>query len=157
MPSNLGNPNDINILFVDRIQGINQPNINILSKYANVTDADGVSILIIQLCCPLLVPFIVHVVNTCPLESVFPNACKEALVKPIAKTNSPKSLTDIRPISILPVLSKVLEKIINFQISDHLLITYYRITILGSALIIVVVLHCLKLLMTYFMLQIIEI
>lgn len=40
---------------------------------------------------------------------------------PIPKISSPQEFKDLRPVSILPVLSKILEKIINKQLRKHLL------------------------------------
>jgi len=42
----------------------------------------------------------------------FPNRLKIAQISPIPKISFPKSLNDYRPISILPTLSKVFEKLI---------------------------------------------
>jgi len=42
----------------------------------------------------------------------FPNLPKIAIITPIPKITSPKSPNDYRPISILPILSKVFEKVI---------------------------------------------
>ncbi|KAF2893916.1 hypothetical protein ILUMI_12259 [Ignelater luminosus] len=43
-----------------------------------------------------------------------------ALVHPLPKVNQPDEFKDLRPISILPTLSKVIEKIMSFQIIAHL-------------------------------------
>jgi len=42
----------------------------------------------------------------------FPNLLKIAQITPIPKITSPKSPNDYRPISILPTLSKVFEKVV---------------------------------------------
>ena len=44
---------------------------------------------------------------------IFPNAFKTAQVIPIPKISSPKSLNDLRPISLLSVFSKLFEKILE--------------------------------------------
>ena len=53
---------------------------------------------------------------------IFPSAWKHAIVLPLQKIkiSSPKSLSDFRPISVLPALSKILEKIISCQILYHI-------------------------------------
>ncbi|XP_045477886.1 uncharacterized protein LOC123683034 [Harmonia axyridis] len=50
----------------------------------------------------------------------YPTTWKKALVIPKPKKTSPKEYRDLRPISILPCLSKILEKIINEQLINHI-------------------------------------
>lgn len=80
---------------------------------------DGMNVDLIALCCPHILPFLVHVINFCISNSVFPECWKKALIVPLPKVNDPHELKDLRPISILPCLSKILEKIINEQLMEH--------------------------------------
>jgi len=50
--------------------------------------------------------------NKCMAKGEFPNLLKIAQITPIPKITSPKSPNDYRPISILPTLFKVFEKLI---------------------------------------------
>jgi len=50
--------------------------------------------------------------NKCMAEGEFPNLLKIAQITLIPKMTSPKPLNDYRPISVLPTLSKVVEKVI---------------------------------------------
>jgi len=53
------------------------------------------------------------------LESgYFPELWKTSLITPLAKVSNPNDYCDLRPISIIPVISKVLEKFIQPQIYD---------------------------------------
>ena len=61
-----------------------------------------------------------HLINLCLTHGVFPSALKIAVVKPVFKSGDKKSLTNYRPISILPYLSKLLEKIIHLRIMSFL-------------------------------------
>jgi len=45
-------------------------------------------------------------------EGVFPDSLKIACITPIPKCRNPQSPSDYRPISVLPTLSKVFEKLI---------------------------------------------
>ena len=47
----------------------------------------------------------------------FPNALKTASISPIPKITRPVELKDYRPVSILPVLSKVFEKLVLQQLA----------------------------------------
>ena len=49
---------------------------------------------------------------------VFPSQLKIAKVIPILKKDDNKMFNNYRPISLLPVLSKVVEKVISSQIND---------------------------------------
>ena len=80
---------------------------------------DGMHIHFILLCCPFILKHICHIVNFCITNSVFPSDWKIARVVPIPKINTPEGYGDLRPISILPVLSKILEYIIKSQIVEH--------------------------------------
>ena len=53
-------------------------------------------------------------------ESKFPGQWKIARISPIPKVTNPRELKDYHPISILPVLSKVYEKQVLYQITDFI-------------------------------------
>lgn len=93
----------------------------ISSIKSKATGHDGIGISTISLCIPHILTHLTHVINFCIRHSVFPEGWKKAHVIPIPKTSKPNSYGDIRPISILPTLSKVLEKILQKQLDDHLL------------------------------------
>ena len=81
---------------------------------------DGLSCRMLTLCCPFIIPYIAHIINWCLEHSVFPDCWKMAMVMPVPKVTNPSQLTDLRPISILPVLSKVLEKVVATRLNCHL-------------------------------------
>jgi len=87
---------------------------------SNATGVDGVSIKMIKLCCPLLIPYIRHIINHCITSNTYPSVWKEASIIPIPKTKNPISVDDLRPVSVLPALSKVFEKAIVYQLKHHL-------------------------------------
>ena len=55
---------------------------------------------------------------------IFPELWKYAVVTPIQKSKDNFELTNFRPISVLPVLSKVLERVAHDQLVSHLLKFY---------------------------------
>ena len=67
---------------------------------------DGVSPKFIKLAKPILSPYLVSLFNKCVRQEIFPHDFKLAHVIPISKTFL-KSLEKFRPISLLPVFSKV--------------------------------------------------
>lgn len=68
---------------------------------------------------PLILPLIKHLFNTIIFTSIFPKAWKKIKVIPIKKKSSSCSVNNLRPISLLSALSKAFEKLIKFQLSDH--------------------------------------
>lgn len=63
---------------------------------------------------------IVHFLNLCLQQGVFPTLLKRAVVKPIYKAGDKQQFSNYRPISLLPVLSKLLEKLIYSRLNGHL-------------------------------------
>ena len=63
---------------------------------------------------------IVHIINTSIDKEIFLDSWKVARVCPIPKIDNPVTVKDFRPISILPVLSKVYEKVILSQLLNYI-------------------------------------
>ena len=53
-------------------------------------------------------------------KSVFPDKCKIAKLKPLYKKGSKTEPKNYRPISLLPLVSKIFEKIVHYQTQDYL-------------------------------------
>ena len=83
------------------------------SKSSGVDDIGGqfVKIAINHIAGPLT-----GIINACFKHRIFPDRWKNAIVKPIPKTNNPLLPTDYRPISLLTVFSKIHEKAATYQI-----------------------------------------
>lgn len=140
IPAHLSDVDKINTFFLDIGSNTNIPRQNInhplrttssfsfqlvdsddISKLINnikstSTGQDGLNITMIRMCCPFVLPFITHIINSCIFTKTFPISWKYASVIPIAKNTDPKNFKDLRPISVLPTLSKILEKVIFYQI-----------------------------------------
>ena len=61
---------------------------------------------------PLIQP-LTHLSNLCLNTGTFPDILKKSVVKPVYKAGDKHQLVNYRPISLLPVISKILEKIIH--------------------------------------------
>lgn len=95
--------------------------LKILNKItSNAEGSDMLSIRFIKLCCPYILPLITHLINFCIENGVFPSIWKEAIVYPLPKSREPVEFKDLRPISVLPALSKILEKHIEEQTRTYL-------------------------------------
>ena len=74
-----------------------------------------------HLCVPLKIIF-----DKILLTGIFPDQWKEANVTPVHKKNDKQLISNYRPISLLPILAKVFERIIfknlyNYLISNNLI------------------------------------
>ena len=64
--------------------------------------------------------YITHICNVSKRSNTFPDVWKSAKIKPLHKKGSNLNLSNYRPISILPTLSKVLEKHVAIHLSKYL-------------------------------------
>ena len=69
---------------------------------------------------PLILNPLTYIINLSLKCNVFPNVWKQALVIPIHKGGDKQLPGNYRPISLLPVLSKVLEKTMSQQMRDYI-------------------------------------
>lgn len=81
---------------------------------------DGIPITLLHLAYPYILPTLTHIINYCLENSVFPNSWKGGLVRPIPKVNNAIELKDFRPITILPAISKILERVVESQLRRHI-------------------------------------
>ena len=75
---------------------------------------------IYQLLAPLIVGPLTDIINNCIKLGIFPNSYKIGLVTPIFKKGNRADVQNYRPISSLPILSKVFEKVLSGQLSLYL-------------------------------------
>lgn len=81
---------------------------------------DGIPTMFLKIYKDQLVPSITHVCKLSLSTGIFPDAFKKAVVKPIFKSGNRDCVSNYRPISILPSMSKVLEKIMNKRLIKYL-------------------------------------
>ena len=92
-------------------------------KEINVSKSSGlndISSFIIKEAFSVLSPEITHMYNLSIVSSKFPAAWKEALVIPIPKSGNLTDVQNYRPISLLPLPGKILEKLVHHQLVDYL-------------------------------------
>ena len=68
----------------------------------------------------IIAPYLETLYNCCIFNGVFPNAFKTAEVIPIYKGGDKEDCNNYRPISLLPTLSKIFEKILANRLTNHL-------------------------------------
>lgn len=80
-----------------------------------------------HICSPLT-----YIINTFISQNKYPNPWKQSRIVPINKISNPVDRSDYRPISILPCLSKIFEKIVLHQLVDFIDTTaIYKETVSG--------------------------
>lgn len=87
---------------------------------SNVSDCDGISLQMLNLCLPMIEMYILHIINLCLKRGYFPAQWKKGIVLALPKKTNPTSVNKPRPTIILPLLYKVLEGAACFQIYEYL-------------------------------------
>ncbi|CAF4899656.1 unnamed protein product, partial [Rotaria socialis] len=64
--------------------------------------------------------YILVIINTSIQTGIFPTQWKEAIVKPLHKSGDTNEPSNFRPVSLLPILSKILEKAVANQLVTFL-------------------------------------
>ena len=82
---------------------------------------DCIPVVVLKNCEPELSYILVKLFNKCLKESCFPDCWKVSSVVPVFKNVGERSTAkNYRPVSLLSVVSKVFEKLVNNRIVDHL-------------------------------------
>ena len=91
-------------------------------KNSSATGVDHIDTKTIKLIADTLAPALTHVVNLSIQSSTFPTIWKWAKVVPLLKSQSADSILpkSYRPVALLPILSKILEKVVFSQLIDYL-------------------------------------
>ena len=84
------------------------------------TGPDHIPVQFIKLAADQLADPLTVIINNCIANSQFPQIWKLARISPIPKNDSPSSEEELRPISILPALSKIFEKVVAKQIVEFI-------------------------------------
>ena len=83
---------------------------------SNAAGIDDMSLFMVRVSIPVLLDHFTHIINVCLEAGYFPAAWRTAVIFPLPKGSSPSGVTDLRPVSLLPVLSKLLEKVVYRQL-----------------------------------------
>ena len=89
-------------------------------KNSRSTGTDYIDTFIIKLIAKDILAPIKHIVNLSISKSEFPTLWKHAKVVPLLKKDDPLSAKNYRPVSLLPILSKILERVIFNQLVGYL-------------------------------------
>lgn len=145
LPNNLSNPQNINAYFASFLQNVSNNCNNKIDFYnnnvhnpenvfsfslatiediffclhsikTNAEGVDGINLKMLKLCTPHINHIILHIINSIIENNYLPTLWKTAIGIPLPKINNPQNYSDLRIISILPTISKILEKVLYKQI-----------------------------------------
>src|SRR5699024_3813277 len=89
-------------------------------KNSKSRDIYDLSVELIKSVKDILTSPLTKLINICIRTNTFPDCLKRALIVPIYKKGDPNDATNYRPISLLPIFSKIFEKILNNQLYEYL-------------------------------------
>lgn len=89
-------------------------------KSSSATGWDGISSNFLKIGADVLCKPIAIISNLCFQEGKFPNALKKSVIIPVYKSGDRDCINNYRPISLLPSLSKIIEKLINNRLQSYL-------------------------------------
>ena len=90
------------------------------SNATKATGLDGLTPKIIELSVDIISPSLLEIINMSLLTGNFPDSLKLAKLHPIYKGGTKSDPANYRPISILPVVSKLIEKHVTKHLFDYL-------------------------------------
>jgi hypothetical protein len=92
--------------------------VNLKSKSAS--GWDNIPTSFIKMAKSELIPIIEHLTSLCFTQGIFPASLKRAIIHPVFKDGDRADVNNYRPISVLPSISKILEKLINCRLIKYL-------------------------------------
>ena len=81
---------------------------------------DGISLKCIYPVIDTLVMPLTYITNLSLIEGIFPSELKIAQVLPLYKNNDPMLFNDYRPISLIPLFSKLFERLMYYRLIDFI-------------------------------------
>ena len=87
---------------------------------SNAAGIDGLNLKVFKVVSEYLLPCLLYLVNLSLEIGEFPEALKQAKVLPLSKSDNNQDMTNWRPISLLPLFSKIYEKIVHRRLYEYL-------------------------------------
>ena len=81
---------------------------------------DNISSMVLKDALMILSSQILYIINMSIRTNRFPDSWKRGTVIPLPKVNNPTKVGDLRPITLLPIPSKIIEKIVYNQLMNYL-------------------------------------
>jgi exonuclease III len=81
---------------------------------------DEIPAIVLKSCALVIAPCLAEIANMCLTTGEYPNSWKVAVVTPVPKVIGSASPADYRPVSLLPILSKIVESHINRILTSYI-------------------------------------
>ena len=95
--------------------------VNIISSFQNKScHINSIPIFIFKKLSPYLAPVLCEIFNDAITQGIFPSTLKIARIVPIHKGKSNKIANNFRPISLLPLVSKIIEKLMKTRAMEFI-------------------------------------
>ena len=82
--------------------------------------SDGICIRVVKVAFPVISGVLLDIINACITRSEIPISWKHSLVHPIFKAGNSSDASNFRPISIIPVVIKIVERLVQSQLYYYL-------------------------------------
>ena len=89
-------------------------------KNSKAVGLDNINTFILKLVKHELTPAITHIINLSIQQSTFPSGWKYAKVIPLFKSGDHLDPKNFRPVALLPIASKILERVVFIQIVEYM-------------------------------------
>lgn len=89
-------------------------------RETNSVGIDGISLRFVKDSLPIMAIYYTIIINTSIVTGRYPSLWKHPLIAPVYKAGDTDDVTNYRPIALLPILSKILEKVVANQLMEHL-------------------------------------
>ena len=89
-------------------------------KDSKSTGTDNIDTWVIKLAAQDILPALTHIINLSIQQSIFPSMWKHAKVVPLLKKGDPLTAKNYRPVALLPIFSKILERVMFNQLVEYL-------------------------------------
>ena len=89
-------------------------------KNDSAVGCDNIPTSFLKLAGDELIPIITHLAYLCFTKGVFPACPLRSVVTPVYKSGEKSEVSNYRPISVLPAISKVLEKLMNSRLLNYM-------------------------------------
>jgi hypothetical protein len=89
-------------------------------KRSNSFGYDEITTTILHACSPYITSPLNYICSKVLLTGIFPDRLKFATVRPLFKKGDKRDISNYRPISLLPVISKILERVMQTRLLKHL-------------------------------------
>ena len=106
------------------IPKISHENVEKFLRNINLTKAtgsDNIGPRLVKIAAPFVSDSITYICNQSIITSIFPDKWKEGKVRPLHKNGPRDDTNNYRPISVLPVISKLLEKHVHDSLMSFLI------------------------------------